>query len=139
MVKDEYVGTGASGQIFIAQDSETGKEVAIKMIRGIYSNERIAQNLWREVFHHLQVMGHANIVNMCRVVIFDEEGTAAILTELHHSSMLSHARTGWDTPEELNRFSHVFAYNILSALAHIHSKGIVHSDIKLASEFQQYY
>jgi len=48
-VRDEYVGTGATGQIFTAMDDEYGHEVAIKMVRGIYTKPRVAQNLWREV------------------------------------------------------------------------------------------
>ena len=40
---------GASGQIFTAHDLKTGKDVAIKIVRGVYSHPRVAQNLWREV------------------------------------------------------------------------------------------
>jgi len=40
---------GATGQIFSGMDEETGKEVAIKMVRGIYRSPRTAQNMWREV------------------------------------------------------------------------------------------
>lgn len=47
-IKDEYVGVGASGQIFTAEDLQTGQDVAIKVVRGIYSHPRVAQNLWRE-------------------------------------------------------------------------------------------
>ena len=48
-IRDEYVGVGASGQIFTAHDLKTGKDVAIKIVRGVYSHPRVAQNLWREV------------------------------------------------------------------------------------------
>ena len=50
-IRDEYVGVGATGQIFVAQDIIKGQDVAVKLLRGIYSHPRVAQNFWREVLH----------------------------------------------------------------------------------------
>ena len=50
-VNDAHVGVGASGQIFSGTEINTGTEVAIKMVRGIFRQPRAAQNVWREEPH----------------------------------------------------------------------------------------
>ena len=45
----DKIGEGGTCSVYRVQDTHLKRDVAIKIVRGVYSHPRVAQNLWREV------------------------------------------------------------------------------------------
>jgi serine/threonine protein kinase len=130
------IGKGTSGNVFEATDPlrldlpPVGKRVAIKVMhpdpRGIYIEQL------RQEFHHLTTLSHSNIV---RAFDFDRDGALAFFTmELLSGENLFSILRARGAP--LQR-AHALAIirDVADAVAHAHSRGIVHGDINPRNVF----
>jgi serine/threonine protein kinase len=127
------LGHGGMGTVFEATDEyrlelpTSGKRVAIKVLHtAVTEREELLSELQRE-FQHLQLLSHPNIV---RVHEFDRDGDIAFFTmELLSGALLSrvlHVRNG----VALQRpYALAIMRDVGAALAHAHSRGVVHGDI----------
>ena len=128
LLMDDVLGEGTSAKVYRAVDTETDKEVAIK----IFNREQLLdEEAKRQFDHEVKAFAlldtHPNIVSYyggsmredCRYIVME---LAVGETLMHYMN-----RQGGILPvdEALSYFS-----QILSALSHAHSKGIVHRDIK---------
>ena len=127
------LGRGGMGTVFEATDEyrvdlpTTSQRLAVKVLHSAVANrEELLAELQRE-FQHLQLLSHPNVV---RVHEFDRDGDIAFFTmEFLNGALLSqvlNARKGI-------ALARAHALAILrdsgAALAHAHSRGVVHGDI----------
>ena len=123
--RDQELGKGGCGVVVIGTDKGTGTEYAVKVVN---KNSSERGRLDREL-KLLKDVDHTNIVRLFSV--YDSANHMYFVMELckggHLGNLLSrqprkHADEAWG--KRLCR-------QILSAVAHIHGRGIAHRDIKL--------
>lgn len=127
------LGQGGMGTVFEAIDEfrlevpPSGQRLAIKVLHSaVTSRTELLTELRRE-FQHLQMLSHPNIV---RVFEFDRDGPLAFFTmELLNGMLLSRVlQARKRVPLERSR-ALAFIRDIGAAVAHAHSRGVVHGDI----------
>ena len=134
----ELLGHGGMGTVFAAIDqyrverSQGEQRVAIKVLHtDVIKRPRLFTELRRE-FQHLQSLSHPNVV---RVHEFDHDGDLAFFTmEYLSGSMLSRLLTLRDST--LPRpCALAIVRDVGSAIAHAHSRGVVHGDLNPGNIF----
>ncbi|EJU00914.1 hypothetical protein DACRYDRAFT_67673 [Dacryopinax primogenitus] len=121
------VGTGAFGSVYLGVNLDSGSLMAVKEIR--FSDVNSLSTLYKGVKDELSVMemlSHPNIVEYYgievhrdKVYIFEEYCQGGSL-----ASLLEHGRI------EDERIIQVYTLQMLEGLSYLHSKGVVHRDIK---------
>ena len=120
------IGIGGMAVVFEAYDITTGKRVAIKMLKDTIENDTQAIRRFINESRAISMMDSDNIVKIYYVSVSGPHKFIAMeyidgitLREyMNHKGMVS-----WSETVE-------FAIQILTALGHAHSKGIIHRDIK---------
>jgi len=119
------IGAGGMGEVYRARDPRLDREVALKVLPAeTLSDDRARARLLREA----RLASKLNHPNICTIYeVGEEAGQAYIAMELVSGETLSEhiARGRIGTVEVLR-----LAQQIADALAHAHSKGIVHRDFK---------
>jgi len=118
------LGSGATGTVYAAVDATVGQKVAIKLLHPDLRDTRTRERLRREV--RASRPGHPNIVS-----VFDLHETD---DHLYLSMELVEGRSlrSWlekQGPLPVDRVIAV-GLQVTSALDHLHSKGLVHRDVK---------
>jgi serine/threonine protein kinase len=138
LLRDRYrlqkvLGQGGMGTVFEATDQYrvdvpgSSQRLAIKVLNAAVTERQELFTELRREFQLLQSLSHPNIV---RVHEFDRDGDTAFFTmELLHGSLLSDVLRARH-PAPLDR-SHALAIirGVCDALAHAHSRGVVHGDV----------
>jgi serine/threonine protein kinase len=127
------LGYGGMGTVFEATDEyridlpTTNQRLAIKVLHSAVAHrEELLAELQRE-FQHLQLLSHPNIV---RVHEFDRDGDIAFFTmEFLNGALLSQVLSARKTIALARPYALAIMHDIGAALAHAHSRGIVHGDI----------
>lgn len=122
-----FIGAGAFGSVYLAVNTDTGTLMAVKEIR--YNDVAQLPNLIPQIREELRVMEmlhHPNVVEYYgievhrdKIYIFEEYcqgGSLAALLELGRI--------------EDEGIIQVYTLQMLEGLAYLHSKGIVHRDVK---------
>ncbi|KAJ3319750.1 signal transducing kinase of the PAK [Boothiomyces sp. JEL0866] len=116
------IGQGASGGVFIAKHMESGNSVAIKQMN---LNEQPKKEL---IVNEILVMNSAknkNIVNF--IDSFLVQGDLWVVMEyMEGGSLTDTIQINYMTEEQIA----IVCREVLEGLAHLHSKGIIHRDIK---------
>ena len=120
------VGSGGMSRVFLADDLKSHREVAIKMLREELAIDTTAVHRFIHESKAVSMLSHPNIVAVYDISVESEEKYIALeyaegitLKEyLHDHGPLSAEQT-----------IHI-TLQILSALQHAHSRGIIHRDIK---------
>jgi len=127
------LGYGGMGTVFEAMDEyridlpTTNPRLAIKVLHSaVAQREELLAELQRE-FQHLQLLSHPNIV---RVHEFDRDGDIAFFTmEFLNGALLSQVLIARKTIALARPHALAIMRDIGAALAHAHSRDIVHGDI----------
>jgi len=127
------LGYGGMGTVFEATDEyrvdlpTTNQRLAIKVLHSaVAQRDELLAELQRE-FQHLQLLSHPNIV---RVHEFDRDGDIAFFTmEFLNGALLSQVLIARKTIALARPYALAIMRDIGAALAHAHSRGIVHGDI----------
>jgi serine/threonine protein kinase len=127
------LGHGGMGTVFEAIDEYrldlpiAGQRIAIKVLHTAPSQrQELLRELQRE-FQHLQLLSHPNVI---RVHEFDRDGDIAFFTmELLNGALLSRVLKAGNATPMPRRYALAVMRDVGSALAHAHSRGVVHGDI----------
>ena len=130
---DRELGRGAMGRVYLAHDTGTGQEVAVKTLALAREFDGYALQEARQRFHReaeaARRLQHPDIVRVLRTG--EEHGIAYIAMErLTGHDLTQHLRAGSLLP-----MATVVAIGtrVATALAHAHALGVVHRDIKPAN------
>jgi beta-lactam-binding protein with PASTA domain/tRNA A-37 threonylcarbamoyl transferase component Bud32 len=120
------LGAGGMANVYLAEDQELGRHVAIKILNDRHANDDQFVERFRREAKNAAALSHPNIVS-----IYDRgeaEGTYYIAMEYLDGRSLKELITSRG-PAPLN-VAIEYARQILSALRFAHRHGIVHRDIK---------
>lgn len=125
-VLDQVLGKGGFGVVYKAWDEEEGKHVACKEVKLIADNKAALQELYQE-YSVLATLKHANVVKVLGFVV--HQGHGRIFMEWVPSgsvqSVLQETKKGLREP-----IVRRYIREALQGLAYLHSRGIVHRDVK---------
>lgn len=122
----EQVGSGGMAIVYLAYDLETGREVAIKMLREEFSDDEDFLRRFEREAQSASRVSHRNIVEMYDVG--EENGRRFIVMEYMRSVTLKQIIRERGYIEEEDAIAVGIA--IARALDHAHRNYIVHRDIK---------
>lgn len=120
------IGTGGMATVYGAYDQVSGRSVAIKMMSKKLEHNARQIKLFTNEANALSLLSHPNIVQVYNTTITNS--TKYIIMEyVEGITLKKHIDHRGALPEREVLY---YATQILSALDYIHSKGIVHCDIK---------
>jgi serine/threonine-protein kinase len=122
------LGAGGMGEVFRATDSKLGREVALKILPPAMARDLDAQARLVEEARHASSLNHPHI---CQIYEVNEAaGTTYIALELAEGLPLSQQIPAQGMPADtVIRIGQ----QIADALAHAHSRGVLHRDLKCAN------
>jgi serine/threonine-protein kinase len=120
------LGVGGMANVYLAEDGELGRRVAIKILNDRYANDDLFVERFRREAKSAAALSHPNIVS-----IYDRgvaEGTYYIAMEVIEGRSLKELirASGRLRPAQ----AVAYARQILAALRFAHRNGIIHRDIK---------
>ncbi len=119
------LGAGGMGEVFRARDPRLGRDVAIKILPGSFSNDPERLKRFEQEARAAGVLNHPNVT-----AVFDigtHEGAPYVVQELLEGETLRARLSGGALPV---RKAIEQAVQIARGLAAAHEKGIVHRDLK---------
>lgn len=127
----QRIGRGGMGDVWIARNEATQAEVAVKTLQRSERTETHDERFRREA-RLAATISHRNVVRIFDLV--DEpDGTLGLVMELLRGGTLESCMRERGAMSTLHTIA--VAAPILSALNHVHQKGIVHRDVKPANVF----
>jgi len=120
------LGSGGMANVYLAEDEELGRRVAIKILNDRYANDELFIERFRREAKSAAALSHPNIVS-----IYDRgeaEGTYYIAMEVIEGRSLKElilTRGPLPIGQAI-----AFTYEILDALRFAHRHGIIHRDVK---------
>jgi hypothetical protein len=125
-VLDQVLGKGGFGIVYKAWDEEQGRHVACKEVKLGHQNRLVIHELYKE-YRVLTTLEHPNIVKVLGFVV--HQGNGRIFMEWVPSgsvqSVLQDTKRGLREP-----IVRRYIREALLGLAYLHSRGIVHRDVK---------
>jgi len=123
------LGAGGMGVVLLARDSQTGKQVAVKMIRPeLLADGQIVHRFLKEA-GHLQKLRHANVIEVLEVSD-REQGPYFVMPYFEQGNLARRIRPGQPMASEVIV---EIAIQICEALQFAHRRGIIHRDLKPAN------
>ena len=122
------IGQGAFGKVNLGLNVLTGRVVAIKSFKKS-SEEKFRSNI-KKVLYETNLMKNLNHPNITKIleVFNDEEYMLIIMEYINGGNLFSFVKKRRKLPEKTAKF---LFRQIILGIRHIHSKNIVHRDIKL--------
>ena len=123
-VVDQKIGSGGMADVYLAEDTELGRKVAIKILHDRFAQDKEFVERFRREAQSAAGLQHPNVVS-----IFDRgefEDTYFIAMEYVDGPQLKQLVKGGMGPKDAIDFTR----QILNAARFAHRKGIVHRDLK---------
>ncbi|XKL65436.1 hypothetical protein PGB90_008856 [Kerria lacca] len=124
------IGKGAYGIVWKAIDKKSKIEVALKKIFDAFQNKTDAQRTYREIFYLQRFIDHPNIVKLINIHRSINSNDIYLVFEYMEIDLHKVIRRGNVLKDIHNRF---ILYQILRAIAYIHSANVIHRDLKPAN------
>lgn len=122
----EEIGQGGMSIVYLAEDILLGRPVAIKILRSQYKDDEKNIRFFQNEARSIAALSHPNIVKIYD--IGKEDAYYYIVMEYLEGQTLKELIRK-EAPLDYLQAIHIIRY-VLRALAHSHSKGIIHRDIK---------
>ena len=123
------LGGGGMGIVLLARDSDTGRDVAIKLVKSdIVTNQHVVHRFLKEA-GHLKRLRHTNIVPV-QEISDRTEGPYFVMPYFEKGSLANRIKPGQplDTESILD-----IAAQVAEGLSFAHRSGIIHRDLKPAN------
>lgn len=123
------LGAGGMGIVLLARDAQTGRDVAIKLVRSdLVTNQQVIHRFLKEA-GHLQRLRHANIVAV-QEISDRAEGPYFVMPYYEQGSLANRIKPGQPlAPKAILDI----AIPVAEGLAFAHRNGIIHRDLKPAN------
>lgn len=125
-VVTELLYRSATGEVVGAYDSELGRTVALKRLPAARAHNRIHAQALRREARLLASVPHRHIVTL-HSLHEDSEGPMLVMEQLQGESLRSHLSAHARLPMSE---AMTFATHALTALAHLHARGMVHGAVQ---------
>ncbi|MBI3694642.1 MAG: serine/threonine-protein kinase [Acidobacteria bacterium] len=119
------LGAGGMGEVYRAKDTRLGRDVAIKIMPSIYSDDPSRLRRFEQEARTAGMLNHPNIL-----AIYDigtHEGSPYVVSELLEGETLGSRVAAGIVPW---RKALAFGLQVAQGLVAAHSKGVVHRDLK---------
>ena len=123
-----HLGAGGMGEVYKAEDTKLGREVAIKVLQTDVARDTVRLERFSREARAVASLNHPNIVTIYSVE--EADGKHFITMELVEGETLDERIVEGGLP--LNRLFDI-ALPLADALCSAHEKGIVHRDLKPAN------
>jgi serine/threonine-protein kinase len=123
-----FIGKGAMARVYLAEDEETGRPVAVKVLEEPYRSDPSTRERFQQEAHAASLIGHPSIVKVHDVGERTEDAAPYIVMEfLFGESLGDYLHRDGPLPPELGVPAFAQA---ASALAAAHRVGVIHRDVK---------
>src|SRR4030095_1936510 len=119
------IGEGGMGEVYLARDTQLGRDVAIKVLPSSYSDDKERLHRFEQEACAASALNHPNILSIYDVGTHD--GSPYVVSELLQGQTLRQRINGTSLAQ---RKEIDYALQIVHGLAAAHEKGIVHRDLK---------
>src|SRR5208283_3555187 len=123
------LGGGGMGIVLLARDSDTGRDVAIKLVKSdLVANQNVVHRFLKEA-GHLKRLRHTNVVPV-QEISDRAEGPYFVMPYFEKGSLANRIKPGQpqDTESTLD-----IAAQVAEGLSFAHRSGIIHRDLKPAN------
>lgn len=127
---DKKIGSGGSSSVFLARESKSGKEVAVKLVN-LDGDKAVIEGYLNETKLLAKLQGNVNVVALFDYCHLPEKNILYMVMEKGESD-LHKILQGYRT--DLPLYTLVkYWYQMLQAVNYIHANGVIHSDLKPAN------
>src|SRR3989449_3395361 len=124
------IGEGGMGEVYLARDTQLGRDVAVKVLPSSYSDDKERLQRFEQEACAASALNHPNILIVHDIGTHD--GSPYVVSELLEGETLRQRMSGAALAQ---RRGIDYALQIARGLAAAHEKGIVHRDLKPENVF----
>ena len=119
------IGEGGMGEVYLARDTQLGRDVAVKVLPTAYSDDKERLHRFEQEACAASALNHPNILSIYDVGTHDD--FPYVVSELLQGQTLGQRISGTSLPQ---RKAIDYALQTAHGLAAAHEKGIIHRDLK---------
>jgi serine/threonine protein kinase/Tol biopolymer transport system component len=119
------IGEGGMGEVYLARDTQLGRDVAVKVLPSMYSDDADRLHRFEQEACAASALSHPNILSIYDVGTHD--GSPYVVSELLQGQTLRQRISGTTLAQKR---AIDYALQITHGLAAAHERGIVHRDLK---------
>ncbi len=124
---ESLIGVGGMANVYKGRDVRTGNQIAVKVLKEEFLDNEELVRRFKNKSKAISILNHPNIVKVYDVSVTDQ--LQNIVMEYIDGITLKEYLKQRNGALTWKKVVH-FATQVLSALDHAHSKGIVHRDVK---------
>ncbi len=129
---EALLGSGGMGRVFRAHHIRLDRQVALKLMHGSLANDQVFQTRFLHEARAIAALRHPHIIGIYDSVADEQNGYVYLVMELAEQGSLRawqdqqvRTRTGWSLLTVID-----LVRQAAEALAHAHTQGMIHRDIK---------